>query len=123
MNRTSIEQSKYLLELGLAPESTDMSYPHLIRNGSDTYDSTPVFGEFDYPYEFPCWSYDRLFEILTENNIGFEYKHARLSGHENIEIEVFKFNEEEDYIFRKHFKSILEAVEYCLENGYIKKGE
>lgn len=118
MKNTSINQSKRLVEMGLNPLSADFYYRdwkrhteliRLVHMGVPTKD------------DLPCWSYDKLLDILTENNIGFEYKHARLSGHENIEIEVFKFNEEEDYIFRKHFKSILEAVEYCLENGYIKE--
>jgi hypothetical protein len=131
MNYTSIEQSKHLLELGLSPNSADMFYRQKISERTDLPYYDIILGHsfaaeqnlfsFRNGYEIPCWSYDKMLDILTENSIGFEYKHARLSGHENIEIEVFKFDEEEDYIFRKHFKTILEAVEYCLENGYIEK--
>lgn len=65
MNYTTLEQSKKLLELGLDPKTADMYYAHFIRMGSDTYDETePLIGEFDYPYEFPCWSLGVLIDLM-----------------------------------------------------------
>ena len=60
MSKTSIEQSKRLLELGLNPESADMYY---IRNWGEYY---ARFNEDNYIGDkvCPCWSLGALLKLL-----------------------------------------------------------
>ena len=75
MNYTSIEQSKKLLELGLSPESADMEYMFLKKDGSKVSNVPFVKEPNEEPdccYDFiSCWSVGALLDIMPS---GYYYK-------------------------------------------------
>lgn len=97
---TSIEQSQRLLELGLKPETADMS---IITTPIDCdgikYSLTP-YSKINHPKVFgaiPAWSLHRLIEILDSPLIGFN---------------VLSYNPYEEIIY---------LISECIKNGYISK--
>ena len=68
---TSIEQSKRLVKLGLDPETADMLYSPLYKEGKvDSYKDIPFMKEAfnnELPYDFlPCWSLGALLEVMPD---------------------------------------------------------
>lgn len=97
---TTYKQSKRLLEMGLKPETADMS---IITNAVDydgiKYSLTP-YSETNHPKIFgviPAWSLHRLIEILDSPLIEFN---------------VLSYNPYEEIIY---------LISECIENGYISK--
>lgn len=69
MNYTSIKQSKYLLKLGLKPDTADMWYS--LDEDDLGYSIVYVGNEFDWDQidfnrALPCWSVGSLIDLLPE---------------------------------------------------------
>ena len=103
---TSIEQSQRLLELGLKPETADMSYyildyePVLTIGMAQVYRETIKVGKIIGKQNaeiIPAWSLHRLIEILDSPLIGFN---------------VLSYNPYEEIIY---------LISECIKNGYISK--
>ena len=123
MNYTTIEQSKHLIELGLNPETADMSYPMLynraidgggkrISNHAELY--KPI-GE-----DLTCWSLGALLGMMPcipNCTILF----AILDGKYGICITPLDsglaLNEIEA---NTPFEVVYDMIVWLLENGYIK---
>lgn len=91
---TTIEQSQRLLEMGLKPETADMSY----------YKKEPCldpYEEMECPYDnmvFPAWSLHRLMEIAEMdcfNSVATAYDEV---------ISMIKFLHGEGYINKEYLK-------------------
>ena len=116
---TTVEQSKKLLELGLKPETADMSYLEIdgsliciISSEDDKY----------IPYDdyTPAWSLHRLILLcpntgvltITEGSVEYE-------GLINYQVE------EEDGFFSRQgndiYGNLLDCIEWLIKKGYFPK--
>lgn len=77
MIATSIEQSKYLLKLGLSPDTADMYYPKVDEN---IYSSCPFPKECDtfrkQESDIPAWSLSALLKLMPKVMKGIPEKAA-----------------------------------------------
>ena len=98
---TSVEQSQRLLELGLKPETADMS---IITTPIDCdgikYSLTP-YSKINHPKVFgaiPAWSLHRLMEIAE-----YDCFNSVATAYDEV-IEVIKFIHGEGYINKEYLK-------------------
>jgi hypothetical protein len=71
MKYTTVTESKRLLKLGLKPESADLYY---LIIADDEYSKYPQLGDLeDILREFPCWSGDRLSDLLPAKLYNGKY--------------------------------------------------
>ena len=107
---TTIEQSKYLLELGLEPKTADC-------NWNTTFgDWSLCIGKNKLPQAVPAWSLSALLEVMPKN--------AELMKMENDAHELYY---EIDYMYTGYedkdaVTAAYEMVCCLLEQGLIKKG-
>ena len=72
MKYTTVKESKVLLKLGLKLESADM---HYLVIGDDKYSEYPQLGNLGNTIkELPCWSGDRLLDLLPAKLSNGNYK-------------------------------------------------
>ena len=130
MNYTSIEQSKKLLELGLSPESADMTYSK--GNSLDGYHLTTMpfkicYGDFIAENgNMPCWSVDKLLQLMPRSirivNTFYGYElYVSVIGFAidwwDVDRRRKLFSCDEETLIDVCYKTVV----WLLENGYIQK--
>ena len=113
---TTKEQSQRLLELGLKPETADMSY---YKEES----CLPPYEEMECPYDnmvFPAWSLHRLILLCPNTGVLTITKGAvEYEGLTNYQVE------EEDGFFSKQgddiYGNLLDCIEWLIKKGYFPK--
>jgi len=128
MKYTTQHQSQLFLGMGLDRNTADLVYPSNPNNRhSPLYDAPSLrYGMPMDDDDLPCWSYEQLYNVLGMYEIHFcaNVDNVHISNDDKTpvvrDLEVFKFNQDEDYIFYKHFNDIISAVEWCLQEGYMK---
>lgn len=115
---TNIEQSKYLLELGLNPETADMSYDKLHTIGVESgYCNIPRLSKPISKDDIPCWSLSALLDIspaIDLNKFRGKYKCDYLKD---------EWSNGPDYttdFYKNPIDAVFEMVVWLLENRYIK---
>ena len=110
MHYTSIEESKKLLELGLAKESADMAYLEHMDSG----DTEPTFEGYapmvlmDVPINeiacntIPCWSLDALFELMPESIYSGTHF-----------LRIFKVKDDDGIFYRTAYHIYNKSNSYC----------
>ena len=94
---TTREQSQRLLELGLKPETADMAWVCVTKEGLTQWVMTLNTPKNEPNIDIPAWSLHRLIEILDSPLIGFN---------------VLSYNPYEEIIY---------LISECIKNGYISK--
>lgn len=116
---TSIEQSKKLIEAGLNLNTADMFYlydwnNHKHKNMPDTL----IICNWEDPYNksIPCWSLGALIELMPEKTL-----YMQMDNYWTV-----TFDRDEEHIDQFSDKTLIgalcEAIEWLVENNYIKKG-
>ena len=147
MNYTSIEQSNKLLELGLSPESADMTYCAITEGMRERMiikdwqvniglDIAIKENRFSYKngYVVPCWSLGALLEVMPIIKKGIdEYLPYFIKGSEIWKGKIQSFwycsyallddSNTELITFRNStaVEAAYSMVAWLLENGFIKK--
>lgn len=113
---TSIEQSEYLLELGLKKETADCGHFYVQEEHGEYYFWETTILDSNWPdywkvteTEIPAWSLDRLIALLAKySSMGY--------------IQVFQEISDEYYKHRKSlFGIIISIIEKRIENNYFNK--
>ena len=94
---TTKEQSQRLLDLGLKPETADMAWACVTKEGLTQWIMTLNTPKNEPSIDIPAWSLHRLIEILDSPLIEFN---------------VLSYNPYEEIIY---------LISECIKNGYISK--
>lgn len=94
---TSIEQSQRLLVLGLKPETADMAWVCVTKEGLTQWVMTLNTPKNEPNIDIPAWSLHRLIEILDSPLLEFN---------------ILYYNPYEEIIYN---------ISECIKNGYIRK--
>ena len=94
---TTVEQSKKLLELGLKPETADMAWAYVTKDGLTQWVMTLNTPKNEPNIDIPAWSLHRLIEILDSPFVEF------------------------DFLSYNPYEEIIYNISECIKNGYINK--
>lgn len=128
---TSVEQSKRLLELGLKPETADMSYyvldsePVLIIGMAQVYRETLKGGKIVETRNaeiIPAWSLHRLIEILPSGISKIDCYYGLtfdkdIIQYEDYGIDVLKSFGDNPCLY----DNIVDCIEWLIKEGYFNK--
>jgi len=115
MNRicTTIEESKHLLELGIDPETADMSW-----YGTLAGNFYPYIGIHDYD-SIPAWSLEALLELIPTDNANWYLDESKSMDYISDDEGKTRYTgEKESYI-----EAAYTLVAALLKNGDIKPVE
>lgn len=116
---TTIEQSKHLLNLGLKPETADMSY----------YKEEPClipYEEMECPYDnmvFPTWSLHRL-KCLLPNKIPYESGYLTTEIINNVNLMFITDTSEQrviSFIHENLYESMIKYIKWLIKEDYFNK--
>lgn len=95
---TSIEQSQRLLELGLKPETADMAWVCVTKEGLTQWVMTLNTPKNEPNIDFPAWSLHRLMEILYAPLVEFSIS-----------------------TLEEAYEDVIYNISESIKNGYINK--
>jgi len=131
MIATTIEQSKYLLELGLSPDSADMEYCYIDEFNSGLQVKGDINAEVDRRLDMmfgvthiPAWSLSALLDVMPNNDYWDIYLCQAQDGKWQSVFHDCEFSngEYKDFIADTPFTAAYEMVCWLLKQGLIKKG-
>ena len=137
---TTIEQSQKLLELGVKPETADMTHHYQDSVGyyelkdiafskvihlRELTNRNPVFGRSGddlYGKDIPAWSLHRLMEMMLLDVIpegGFDNCFTLIKNYPkgySIEYDSFSYYHKENI-----YDTLIEGIEHLIKEGYFNK--
>ena len=126
---TSVEQSKRLLELGLKPETADMSYYILDSEPVLTIGMAQVYREILRGGKIvetrnaeiiPAWSLHRLIEIVNLK-IQFRLKEKTTVIYGISHSQPFQSFSGFGIDGKSYYNSVINAIEWLIKEGYFNK--
>lgn len=127
---TTIEQSKRLLELGLKPETADMSYyilddePVLIIGITQVYRGTIKGGKIigkQNAEKIPAWSLHRLLDILPNEIIHEDCSLILCVSHNIVYYADNEYAEAFNIFDGGLYNCIIRCIEWLIKSGYFNK--
>jgi hypothetical protein len=116
---TTKEQSQRLLELGLKPETADMSY----YKGEPCLDP---YEEMESPYDnivLPAWSLHRL-KCLLSNKIPYGSGYLTVEIINNVNLMFITDTSEQrviSFIHENLYESMIKCIEWLIKENYFNK--
>jgi hypothetical protein len=137
---TTIEQSKQLLEAGLDKDTADMYYLRVVGDSIVPIDENNSiiqingwngYHYYDYSQEdvLQCWSLGKLLDLMPKDDaIQWELSVGTYRISDGIDendfcVDVESVGNYKPFINKDLVQAVVDAVIYCLEQSYIKKGE
>ena len=105
---TTKEQSRYLLKLGLKPETADMSY----YKGEPSLDP---YWEMESPYDnmvLPAWSLHRLIEMCNKAQFGMTI--SIYNNEVTVDGDLFE-------VFDNTYDNLISIIEWLIKMGRFNK--
>ena len=109
---TTKEQSQRLLDLGLKPETADMAWACVTKEGLTQWVMTLNTPKNEPNIETPAWSLHRLIEMCNKTQFGMTI--SIYNNEVTLDGDLFE-------VFDNTYDNLISVIEWLVKGGHFKK--
>ena len=120
---TTKEQSQRLLDLGLKPETADMAWVCVTKEGLTQWVMTLNTPKNESNIDIPAWSLHRL-KCLLPNKIPYKSGYLTIEIINNVNLMFITDTSEQrviSFIHENLYESMIKCIKWLIKEGYFNK--